>query len=139
MPEESPFKGKTGVQRVWNAFHYSLAGLRAAFTCEDAFRQEALLAVLLIPASFFLPVSGIGRALMIASVLLVLIVELLNSAIEAAVDRVSLDRHHLSKRAKDIGSAAVLLALINVVIVWGCVLLGWSRPVARPCACFSMA
>ncbi|HRC60094.1 MAG: diacylglycerol kinase [Propionivibrio sp.] len=124
MPEESPFKGKTGVQRVWNAFHYSLAGLRAAFTCEDAFRQEALLAVLLIPASFFLPVSGIGRALMIASVLLVLIVELLNSAIEAAVDRVSLDRHHLSKRAKDIGSAAVLLALINVVIVWGCVLLG---------------
>ena len=124
MPEESPFKGKTGVQRVWNAFHYSLAGLRAAFTCEDAFRQEALLAVLLIPASFFLPVSGIGRALMIASVLLVLIVELLNSAIEAAVDRISLDRHHLSKRAKDIGSAAVLLALINVVIVWGCVLLG---------------
>ena len=124
MPEESPFKGKTGVQRVWNAFHYSLAGLRAAFTCEDAFRQEALLAVLLIPASFFLPVSGIGRALMIASVLLVLIVELLNSAIEAAVDRVSLDRHHLSKRAKDIGSAAVLLALIHVVIVWGCVLLG---------------
>jgi len=122
--EESPFKGKTGLQRVWNALHYSLAGLRAAFTCEDAFRQEALLAALLIPASFFLPVSGVGRALMIASVLLVLIVELLNSAIEAAVDRVSLDRHHLSKRAKDIGSAAVLLALINVVLVWGCVLLG---------------
>ena len=124
MPEESPFKGKTGVQRVWNAFHYSLAGLRAAFAFEDAFRQEALLAVLLIPASFLLPVSGIGRALMIASVLLVLIVELLNSAIEAVVDRVSLDRHHLSKRAKDIGSAAVLLALINVIVIWGCVLLG---------------
>lgn len=123
MLDESPFKGKTGLQRVWNALHYSLAGLRAAFTCEDAFRQEALLAALMIPASFFLPVSGIGRALMIASVLLVLIVELLNSAIEAAVDRVSLDRHHLSKRAKDIGSAAVLLALINVVLVWGCVLL----------------
>lgn len=124
MAEESPFKGKTGVQRVWNAFHYSLAGLRAAFAFEDAFRQEALLAVLLIPASFLLPVSGIGRALMIASVLLVLIVELLNSAIEAVVDRVSLDRHHLSKRAKDIGSAAVLLALINVIVIWGCVLLG---------------
>jgi diacylglycerol kinase (ATP) len=122
--EESPFKGKTGVQRVWNALHYSLAGLRAALRCEDAFRQEAMLAALLIPLSFFLPVSGVGRALMIASVLLVLIVELLNSAIEAAVDRVSLDRHHLSKRAKDIGSAAVLLALINVVVVWGCVLLG---------------
>ncbi|MEI7611573.1 MAG: diacylglycerol kinase [Betaproteobacteria bacterium] len=112
------------MQRVWNALHYSLAGLRAAFSCEDAFRQEALLAALLIPVSFFLPVSGVGRALMIASVLLVLIVELLNSAIEAAVDRVSLDRHHLSKRAKDIGSAAVLLALINVAVVWGCVLLG---------------
>lgn len=124
MLDESPFKGKTGVQRVWNALHYSLAGLRAAFMYEDAFRQEALLAALLIPASFFLPVSGVGRALMIASILLVLIVELLNSAIEAAVDRVSLDRHHLSKRAKDIGSAAVLLALINVVLVWGCVLLG---------------
>jgi diacylglycerol kinase (ATP) len=121
--DESPFKGKTGLQRVWNAFHYSRAGLYAAFTCEDAFRQEAMLAALLIPISFFLPVGGVGRALMIASVLLVLIVELLNSAIEAVVDRVSLDRHHLSKRAKDIGSAAVLLALINVVSVWACVLL----------------
>lgn len=124
VPEESPFKGKTGLQRVWNALHYSLAGLKAAFVCEDAFRQEALLAAVLIPLSFFLPVGGVGRALMIASVLLVLVVELLNSAIEAAVDRVSLDRHHLSKRAKDIGSAAVLLALINVALVWGCVLLG---------------
>ena len=124
MLEESPFKGKTGLQRLWNALHYSMAGLRAAYACEDAFRQEALLAALLIPASFFLPVSGIGRALMIASVLLVLVVELLNSAIEATVDRVSLDRHHLSKRAKDIGSAAVLLALINVLLVWACVLLG---------------
>jgi len=121
--EESPFKGKTGLQRVWNAFHYSMAGLHAAFTCEDAFRQEAILAAILIPISFFLPVSGVGHALMIASVLLVLIVELLNSAIEAVVDRVSLDRHHLSKRAKDIGSAAVLLALINVVSVWACVIL----------------
>ena len=124
MREESPFKGKTGLQRVWNAFHYSMAGLHAAFTCEDAFRQEAILAAILIPVSSFLPVSGVGHALMIASVLLVLIVELLNSAIEAVVDRVSLDRHHLSKRAKDIGSAAVLLALINVVSVWACVILG---------------
>jgi diacylglycerol kinase (ATP) len=122
--QESPFKGKTGLQRVWRAFHYSLEGFRAAYKCEDAFRQEALLAALLIPAAFFLPVNGIGRALMIASVLLVLIVELINSAIEATVDRVSLDRHHLSKRAKDIGSAAVFLALSNVVIVWACVLLG---------------
>ena len=123
MSEESPFKGKTGLRRVWNALNYSLAGLHAAYTCEDAFRQEVLLALLLIPASFFLPVTGIGRALMIASVLLVLIVELINSAVEAVVDRVSLDRHHLSKRAKDVGSAAVLLALVNVAFVWGCVLL----------------
>ena len=124
MVQESPFKGKTGLQRVWRAFHYSLDGFRAAYKCEDAFRQEALLAALLIPVTFFLPVSGIGQALMIASVLLVLIVELINSAIEATVDRVSLDRHHLSKRAKDMGSAAVFLALSNVVIVWVCVLLG---------------
>ena len=124
MFEESPFKGKTGMRRVWNALHYSLAGLRAALNHEDAFRQEAVLAALLVPLSFLLPVSGVGRALMIASVLLVLIVELLNSAIEAVVDRVSLDRHHLSKRAKDIGSAAVLLALCNVVLVWLCVLFG---------------
>lgn len=124
MTEESPFKGKTGLKRMWNALHYSVSGLRQAYRCEDAFRQEALLAAIMIPASFVLSVSGTGRALMIASVLLVLIVELVNSAIEAAVDRISLDRHHLSKRAKDIGSAAVLLALLNVVLVWSCVLLG---------------
>ena len=123
MSEESPFKGKTGLRRVWNALHYSLAGLRAALTHEDAFRQEALLAAVLVPLAVWLPVGGVGRALMIGSVLLVLIVELLNSAVEAAVDRVSLDRHHLSKRAKDIGSAAVLLALLNVVLVWACVLI----------------
>ncbi|MBP8275810.1 MAG: diacylglycerol kinase [Propionivibrio sp.] len=97
-------------------------GLRAAYVGEDAFRQEVLLAAILIPLAFVLPVSWGGRATMVASVLLVLIVELINSAIEAVVDRVSLDRHHLSKRAKDIGSAAVFLALLNVAVVWGCVL-----------------
>ncbi len=122
MSEESPFKGKTGLRRVWNALHYSMAGLRAAYIGEDAFRQEVLLAAILIPLVFVLPVPWGGRAAMIASVLLVLIVELINSAIEAVVDRVSLDRHHLSKRAKDIGSAAVFLALLNVAVVWGCVL-----------------
>ncbi len=121
-PNESPFKGKTGLRRVWNAFHYSLSGLRAAYTCEDAFRQEALLAALLIPLALYLPVGGLGRALMLSSVLLVLIVELLNSAVEATVDRISLDNHRLAKRAKDIGSAAVLFSLINVVAVWACVL-----------------
>ncbi|QSI77831.1 MULTISPECIES: diacylglycerol kinase [Niveibacterium] len=120
---ESPFKGKTGLRRLWNAFHYSMEGFRAAYRHEDAFRQEALLAALMIPAALLLPVSMLGRALMIASVLLVLIVELLNSAIEAAIDRISLDSHTLSKRAKDIGSAAVFVALSNVVVVWACVLL----------------
>ena len=120
---ESPFKGKTGLTRLINAFRYSLDGFTAAYRHEDAFRQEALLAAILIPLALFLPASGIGKALMIGSVLLVLIVELLNSAIEAVVDRVSLERHHLAKRAKDIGSAAVLIALINVVAVWALVLL----------------
>jgi diacylglycerol kinase (ATP) len=121
--EESPFKGQTGLRRVWNAFNYSLAGLHAAYVHEDAFRQESLLAALMIPLALVLPASGIGKALMIGSVLLVLIVELLNSAVEAAIDRISLDRHKLSKRAKDIGSAAVLIALINVLVTWALVLI----------------
>ena len=124
MTDESPFKGQTGLRRVWNAFHYSRAGLRAAFLAEDAFRQEVLLATLLTPLSFLLSPNGLGLALMIGSLLLVLIVELLNSAIEATVDRISLDRHPLAKRAKDIGSAAVLLALLNVPVIWACVLFG---------------
>ena len=123
-PHESPFKGKTGLQRIWNAFFYSVAGLKAAYRHEDAFRQEVLLAAVLIPLALLLPASGIGHALMVGSVLLVLVVELLNSAIEAAVDRISLENHLLAKRAKDIGSAAVLLALINVVATWGLVLFG---------------
>lgn len=121
---ESPHKGKTGLQRIWNAFLYSLEGLRAAFRHEDAFRQEVLAAALLIPAAFFLPAGGMGKALMIAAVLLVLIVELLNSAVEAAVDRISLEHHKLAKRAKDIGSAAVFLSLLNVPVVWLLVLFG---------------
>lgn len=121
---ESPFKGKTGLTRVWNAFHYSMAGLAAAYRNEDAFRQEVWLAVVLVPLALWLPASGVGKALMIASVLLVIVVELCNSAVEAAVDRVSLERHHLAKRAKDIGSAAVFVALVNAAIVWGLVLFG---------------
>ena len=123
-PAESPHKGKTGLKRARSAFYYSMAGLRAALRHEDAFRQEVFLAVLLIPAAFFTPATGTGKALLIAAVLLVLIVELLNSAVEAAVDRISLENHVLAKRAKDIGSAAVLLALINVPVVWGLVLFG---------------
>jgi diacylglycerol kinase (ATP) len=120
--EESPFKGQTGLRRIWNAFSYSLAGLRAAYRNEDAFRQESLLAAVLIPIALLLPLSGTARALMIGSVLLVLVVELLNSAVEAAIDRISLDRHRLSKRAKDIGSAAVLITLVNVLATWSLVL-----------------
>ncbi|MEW5903661.1 MAG: diacylglycerol kinase [Pseudomonadota bacterium] len=121
---QSPYKGKTGLRRLLNAFGYSLAGFRAAYTHEDAFRQEVWLAVVLIPLALWLPVSVLGKALMIASVLLVIIVELLNSAIEATVDRISLESHDLAKRAKDIGSAAVLVSLVNVGVVWGLVLLG---------------
>ena len=116
--QESPFKGKTGAKRVFNALFYSLDGLKAALKHEDAFRQEAILATILIPLALYLEPGVIGRALMIASVLLVLIVELLNSAVEAAVDRISLENHHLIKRAKDMGSAAVLMALLNLAIVW---------------------
>lgn len=123
-PQESPHKGKTGLKRVWNAFFYSLEGFKAAWKHEDAFRQEALLALVLIPLALLLADAAVERALMIASVLLVLIVELINSAIEATVDRISLENHQLAKRAKDIGSAAVLIALIDVLVVWGLVLLG---------------
>lgn len=116
---ESPYKGKTGLKRLWNAFGYSLAGFRAAYKHEDAFRQEVLLAAVLIPLALWLPVGPLAKALMITSVLLVIIVELLNSAVEATVDRISLDNHDLAKRAKDIGSAAVLVSLVNTVVIWG--------------------
>ncbi|MDP1660065.1 MAG: diacylglycerol kinase [Methylotenera sp.] len=119
---ESPYKGKTGIRRLMNAFGYSLEGFKAAFKHEDAFRQEVFLAIVLIPLAVYLGKTPIERAMMIASVLLVLIVELLNSAIEAAVDHTSTEHHALAKRAKDIGSAAVFIALTIVVVVWGLVL-----------------
>ena len=121
---ESPHKGKTGLRRIWNALFYSLDGLAAAIKHEDAFRQEVLLALILVPVAVYLPVSGVGKGLMIVSVLLVLIVELLNSGIEAVTDRVSLEDHALAKRAKDLGSAAVMLSLVNVAAVWLLVLFG---------------
>jgi len=121
---EGPHKGKTGLSRIWNAFLYSLDGLSAAFRHEDAFRQEVILVAVLIPVALWLPASGTGKALMVGAVLLVLIVELLNSAVEAAVDRVSLERHPLARRAKDIGSAAVFLSLVNVPVIWALVLFG---------------
>lgn len=120
---KSPHKGKTGLTRLLNALRYSRQGLSEAFRNEEAFRQEALLALVLIPVGILLPVPALGRALLVGSVLLVLIVELLNSAVEAAVDRVSLETHHLAKRAKDLGSAAVFLSLVHLAAVWLLVLL----------------
>jgi len=119
----SPFKGKTGLTRLTNAWRYTRAGLAAAWRHEDAFRQEVMLASLLVPLALWLPVGAAGHALMIGSIALVLVVELLNSALEAVVDRISLDAHELAGRAKDLGSAAVFVALINVVATWALVLL----------------
>lgn len=119
----SPFKGQTGLKRVLNATGYSFDGLRAAFTGEAAFRQLVLLNVVLVPVSFLLQVSRVERAVLIAVCLLALIVELLNSAIEAAIDRISLERHPLSKNAKDMGSAAQFVALTMIVLVWAVILL----------------
>lgn len=121
--KESGFKGRTGVRRLMNAMGHSLQGFSSAFRYEEAFRLEVLLAIVLIGVASVLQVSSLERALMMTSVFLVLVVELLNSAIEAAVDRVSLDEHHLAKRAKDIGSAAVFLSLANVAVVWVVILL----------------
>jgi diacylglycerol kinase (ATP) len=112
---ESPHKGKTGIKRLLNALKYSYAGLTEAYRNEDAFRQEVILSIILIPLSFLLEHNMLGRA--------IIIVELLNSAIEATVDRISLDDHNLAKRAKDIGSAAVLISLLNLFVVWLLVLL----------------
>jgi diacylglycerol kinase (ATP) len=123
MESESPFKGKTGLQRLINATRYSLEGFAAAARHEDAFRQELLLAAVLIPLGLWLGNGGIERALMAGSVLMVLVVELLNSAVEATVDRVSLEDHRLAKRAKDLGSAAVMMSLVTVAVVWLLVLL----------------
>ena len=120
----SPFKGHTGLKRILNAAGYSFDGLRAAFIGEAAFRQLVLLNLLLVPLAFWLDVSPVERALMVAVSLLSLIVELLNSAVEAAIDRISLERHPLSKNAKDMGSAAQLTSLVVITLVWSIILLG---------------
>lgn len=120
--EESPYKGHTGLRRLANAARYSCEGLAAAFRNEDAFRQEVFAACALIPLAIWLGNSVTERALMSCAVLLVLIVELLNSALEATVDRISLQHHPLAKRAKDIGSAAVMIALANALLVWALIL-----------------
>jgi diacylglycerol kinase (ATP) len=115
---ESPFKGKTGLKRLISAFGYSIEGFKSAFKNEDAFRQELILAIILIPTGILIGENGFQKALLVSSILAVLIVELLNSGIEATVDRISLEKNSLAKRAKDIGSAAVFLTIVNAILTW---------------------
>ncbi|AWK99906.1 diacylglycerol kinase [Stutzerimonas stutzeri] len=121
--EASAFKSKPGLGRIAKAAGYSFAGLAAAWRHEAAFRQLAMLACVLIPVAFMLGGTPVERALLVLPVLMSLAIELVNSAIEAVVDRVSLEIHPLSKRAKDLGSAAQLLGLISIAVVWLAVLL----------------
>jgi len=114
----NPYKGNRGLTRAWHAMKNSLAGFRVAIREESAFRQELTLAAILVPCGIFVPVDPVSRVLLLGSVLLVLIVELLNSSVEAAIDRISLERHELSRRAKDLGSAAVMVALGMCVMTW---------------------
>ena len=110
-------KSRTGLHRVWHATRYSLHGLRAAWS-ESAFRQEAMAALVLVPLAFWLGRSWVEVALLAGAAVLLLVVELLNSAVEAAIDRVGPEWHALSKRAKDLGSAAVLLTVLLCASVW---------------------
>jgi diacylglycerol kinase (ATP) len=122
MSSAQEFKGKKGLVRLWNATGYSRDGILAAWRHEAAFREEILLAAITIPLAFYLGKTGVERALLIGSIILILIVEILNSAVEAVVDKASPEMHDLAKRAKDMGSAAVLFSLINAAVIWACVL-----------------
>ena len=123
MNDFQEFKGKQGLTRLINAIGYSRDGLRAAWQNEAAFREETLLALIAIPLGLWLGQTGMERALLLGSILFILIVEILNSAVEAVVDKASPEKNELAKRAKDMGSAAVLLSLLNAVLIWSCVLL----------------
>jgi len=116
-------RGTKGLERLFKAFGFSMQGLSAAFRNEVAFRQETYISIVLVPLGIYLGETGAERALLVSVIFLVLITELINSGVEAVVDRFGEEHHELSGRAKDVGSAAVLIALINVLIVWGCVLL----------------
>jgi diacylglycerol kinase (ATP) len=119
---ENPNKHPRGLIHAWRATGIALQGLRAAWRHEDAFRQEVLIAAIVIPTALLLPAAPLGKVMMVSSILLVLIVELLNSALETAVDHTSLEQHPLAKRAKDIASAAVFLSIVNALVVWGLVI-----------------
>lgn len=123
VPDAQALKGRSGIARIIKAGGYSLAGFHAAFRGEAAFRQLVLLNVVLLPIAFWVEVSRGERALLVAVLLLSLIVELLNSAVEATVDRISLELHPLSKQAKDMGSAAQFVSLTAIALVWGIILL----------------
>jgi diacylglycerol kinase (ATP) len=129
--EEGQLKSNRGLMRAWRAIDYSLSGFSFAVREESSFRQELVLAAIMVPAAFFLQVTPLERLLLIGSVALVLIVELLNSAVEAAIDRISMETHSLSKRAKDFGSAAVMLALLLcgatwITLLWPLVAVWWG-------------
>ncbi|MES2985247.1 MAG: diacylglycerol kinase [Pseudomonadota bacterium] len=114
----------TGLPRIINAFGYSYDGLKAAYASEAAFRQELVLLAVGITAACLLDVSALARAVMIGSLLLVLLVEIINTAIEATIERISADQHPLSKKAKDLGSAAVLVSLVHAAVIWAVILVG---------------
>jgi len=120
---KNPHKHEPGLMHAWHASGIAIQGLRTALVNEDAFRQEVLVAAIAIPVALFSSVDTLGKALLIGSIFLVLIVELLNSALEAAVDHTSLERHELAKRAKDIASAAVFLSIMNALMMWGMIFL----------------
>jgi len=118
---ENPHKHQPGLTHAWRATGIALQGLRAALVHEDAFRQEVLVAAIAIPVALLSSVTTTGKVLLVSSIFLVLIVELINSALEAAVDHTSLERHPLAKRAKDIASAAVFISIVNALVTWGLV------------------
>lgn len=124
MNNESPFKGKTGIRRLVNALGYSLDGLTSAWRLEAAFRQVLILAMVGISIAFYLPLEPWNKSLLILTHLIGVIVELINSAIEAAVDHSSLEPHPLAKRAKDLGSAAQLISLTALALIWALALTG---------------
>lgn len=127
-PPFNPYKGNRGVTRAWHALKNSIAGFRVAIEEESAFRQELTLAAILLPIGLVIPVEPVARVLLLGSVMLVLIVELINSSIENAIDRIGLERNELSKRAKDLGSAAVTVALVLCVMTWGLILVPLFGP-----------
>ena len=119
--DQNPHKGNRGLTRAWHAAKNSWCGLVYAFLEESAFRQELMLFVLLTPIAIALPITLLEKSLLISSLMMILVIELLNSSVEAAIDRISFDHHDLSKRAKDFGSAAVMIALLIAALIWAAV------------------